>query len=277
MPLASVRAAIFDLDGTLYCGEAPVPGAAELLEFLAGRRVRIFFCTNNSSQTREQISAKLNALKLPASPEAVYSAAYGAARYLREEKLSGVYCFGSAGLAEELRRLAVETVPEPEQAALLLIGLDSSFDYRRIASLIPLRGKPLRLVTCNRDKFFPSDHGLPKPGCGFIATVVEQALERRVDYCIGKPNSYLLELLMSEHGLTRDQVVMVGDSLESDIAMARAAGCRSVLLRAQQQAPMPQEAVSQQETFIERETSMPQQDPGLTTVGSLFELRSLFS
>lgn len=236
MHLPSVRAVVFDLDGTIYCGSTPVDGAATLLEQLHRKGFQIFFCTNNSTKTRQDISAKLNAMNMPASPEIIYSASYAAGHYLKQNYYTNVYCFGTDGLHDELKSFGISMASSPEEASVVLIGLDTNINYERISRLLPLRNKACSLVACNRDKFFPSDNGIMQLGCGFIVSLVEEVLERKVDYIVGKPNTYMLDMLTDEHELTMDEIVIVGDSLESDIAMAQAAGCRSVYLSSQQDA-----------------------------------------
>lgn len=252
MILKSVRAVIFDLDGTIYCGNTLLEGAVELLGQLHRQKINVFFCTNNSTKTRLDICAKMNSLNISASPEKVYSAAYAAARYIKHNNYSKVYCFGASGLYNELKASNISTVSDPSEASVVVIGLDTNVDYDRLSRLLPLREKPCYLIACNNDKFFPSDICKIQLGCGFIVSLVEEVLERNVDYNVGKPNTYMLDMLIEEHGLAMDEIVMVGDSLESDIAMAQAAGCRSVYLSSQQDAS------------------------GVFQVKSLHELRALF-
>lgn len=250
MPLSSVRAVAFDLDGTLYCGNTPVSGAVELLHQLQKQGLQIFYCTNNSTRTRQDICVKLNSMQISATEDKIYSAAYVSARYLKQQHSGDVYCFGTAGLHQELLAHNVDTVSNAEEAAVVLIGLDLRITYERILSLLPLRNKTCTLVACNRDKFFPADNGVLQLGCGFIVALVEEVLDRNVDYIVGKPNTFMLDLLAEEHGLAMDELVMIGDSLESDIAMARTAGCRSVLLSSQQDAPGVVRVTSLQELGV---------------------------
>lgn len=229
-PLSLVHAVAFDLDGTLYLGNRAVDGAAELVQKLRSRGLRVLFLTNNSTKTRRAICDKLNALNIHASPEEIYSAARGVALFLKQEGRSPVYCFGTDGLREEMEAAGVDLVSDPKQASVVVIGLDMKLDYEGISRLLPLRGRKCLLVACNRDLLFPSDAGAPSLGCGFVASVVELVLERKIDYVVGKPNTFLLDLLAQEQGVSMDEILIVGDSLESDIAMAGAAGCLSVHL-----------------------------------------------
>jgi HAD superfamily hydrolase (TIGR01450 family) len=230
MQLSSVGAVVFDLDGTIYCGNTLVEGAAELLTRLRHQGIQTYYCTNNSTKTKQEISLKLNEMGLPATPEIIFSAAYAAAHYLNKNNFTNVYCFGEAGLRNELKSFDISIVSTPDEAAVVLIGLDTNIDYKTISRLLPLRKRACWLVACNRDKFFPSDNGIMQLGCGFIVSLVEDALEKEIDYTVGKPNTNMLDMLIEEHGLAMDEIVVVGDSLESDIAMAQAAGCRSVYL-----------------------------------------------
>ena len=230
MHLLSVSAVAFDLDGTIYRGNTLVEGAVELLEQLRYQGKQVYYCTNNSTMTRQEICSKLNAMSLAATQEIIFSAAYAAAHYLNKNSYSDVYCFGATGLYHELKSFGINTVSKPEKASVVLIGLDTNIDYNSISRLLPLRSRSCYLVACNRDKYFPAENGIMRLGCGFIASLVEEALEKKIDYTVGKPNTYMLNMLAEEHGLAMDKLVVVGDSLESDIAMAQAAGCRSVYL-----------------------------------------------
>jgi len=230
LSLDAVKAVIFDLDGTIYSGSALNEGALQLVELLKSLSLQVYYCTNSSGSTRNQLCGKLAALGVPTSTDHLYSAAYATARYLADERASALYCFGSEGLRQELLDCGLGLVCDPSDAKTLVIGLDSTINYARIASLLKLRGTECRLISCNGDKFFPSDNGELLPGCGFISRIVEEALDRKVSRCVGKPDRYMLDLLFHEHGLGKDDVVMIGDSPESDIAMARKVGCRSILI-----------------------------------------------
>jgi HAD superfamily hydrolase (TIGR01450 family) len=223
-------AVVFDLDGTIYNGNALIEGAHELVLSLKEKGVNIYYCSNNSSQTRNKVCEKLNKMGLSVTSNDVITAGYATAHYVAEENIRNVFCFGSIGLRHELQACGSNIVAEPELASAVIIGLDPSLDYRRISQLMTLRGKQCRLIACNRDKFFPSEDGNMQPGCGYIVDLVELLLERKVDYIVGKPSDYLLKMLMNTNGLTAENLIMIGDSLESDIGMANTLGCKSILI-----------------------------------------------
>jgi ribonucleotide monophosphatase NagD (HAD superfamily) len=87
-----------------------------------------------------------------------------------------------------------------------------------------------KFIICNRDRTYPVEDNLLMPGCGPIVAALEYATERTADVIIGKPNTYMLELLCRDWKLGNQEILVVGDTYESDIAMANNFGSRSVLI-----------------------------------------------
>ncbi|PNH10208.1 4-nitrophenylphosphatase [Tetrabaena socialis] len=106
---------IFDLDGTIWKGNALVPGAKEFIELLRSYQKKVFFCTNNATQSRAVNAAKLAALGIPATVAEVYTSSFAAAAYLKTIKFSKkAYVVGEAGLVDELKEVGVTCVGGPE-------------------------------------------------------------------------------------------------------------------------------------------------------------------
>ncbi len=85
-------------------------------------------------------------------------------------------------------------------------------------------------VAANLDADYPVEGGVRMPGCGETVDRVAERLGRGYDVVAGKPGTYMLECVERDLGLTADEIVVVGDNPASDVAMARAAGCRSILI-----------------------------------------------
>src|SRR5438105_12430934 len=76
------RGWLFDLDGTVYLGEALIPGAAETLAALRADGRRVAFLSNKPLQTRADYAAKLTRLGVPAAAEDVINSSLVLARHL---------------------------------------------------------------------------------------------------------------------------------------------------------------------------------------------------
>lgn len=225
-----IKAAAFDLDGTIYLGDQLLPGVTELLTLLKQKGITVKFFTNNSTKTRTNIIEKLNRLGVPARLDDLMTSAYGAALYVKEHNWQPVRIFGSPELFDEFRSMVIEEVNAGRKPKAVVVGLDPQFNDAKLAEIISLVSEPRpHLIACNLDMDYPVEGGKLLPGCGAQIARVEAALGRKVDVVIGKPNVYLLKKLAK--GFCPDEILVVGDNLESDIKMADNYGARSFLVK----------------------------------------------
>src|SRR5690606_13399519 len=66
------------------------------------------------------------------------------------------------------------------------------------------------------------------PDAGAIAELLAIATGRRPDRSFGKPSPELVEEQLKIHGLSAQQVVVVGDRIYTDMALAKALGARFI-------------------------------------------------
>lgn len=229
--MGSIKAVAFDLDGTIYMGEKLVDGVPETLNHLRKNNIKVFYFTNNSGKSRKDIHQKLQRLNLSSEIETVYNSAYATGVYLKQNHFKKVYCCGSAGLKEEIALAGIRCVGEKESPEAVVVGLDHSFDYAKMTiALNLLKNKDCRFIACNKDRYYPVENFRLMPGCGAIVAAIEAAADRQTDVVIGKPNVFMLDLLCGDWSLQNKDILVVGDSFESDIAMADSYGSPSLLL-----------------------------------------------
>jgi HAD superfamily hydrolase (TIGR01450 family) len=229
--LEKIKTIAFDLDGTIYFGEKLADGVIELLDFLRQKEVRIFYFTNNSSKTRKQIYEKLVNLGLELDFQDVYNSAYAAAVYAKSRNFKNIFCCGTPNLKDQFTQEGLKSFNRNKVADAIFIGLDVSFNYQKLAEVLAIIKKSeCPIIACNIDKNYPVENDVIMPGCGSIVSSIENCSERKIDFTVGKPNSYMLELLMKDHGVIKDEILVVGDSYDSDITMAKNFGCASVLI-----------------------------------------------
>jgi arabinose operon protein AraL len=228
MPAMNVRAVAFDLDGTLYVGERVLPGAVEVVGWCRRRGLRVLYLTNSTVRTRQQIADKLAAMGFPVAIEDVYCCSNAAARFARESGYWHVYVIGARALRAEMTAQGVPLTEEIAAADALFVGHDPEWHLELFGgyTLAP----DAAFIACNRDMTYPGGDGRRLPGCGVVVARVERAVGRRADVVVGKPATYLLELIERDLGFAAADVLVVGDMEESDIAMARRAGAPAALL-----------------------------------------------
>lgn len=225
----NTKAVMFALDGTIYLDSQLIDGAAQAVRRCRELGKSVFFLTNNSSETRSQIFHKLRGLGIDCTFREVLTSGYVAALYAHREHLSNLYICGSKNLMSECEKLSVHSVG-PEEAENLLIGFDPEFNFARLSSAVDVALKANKVIACNKEKGYPGQDGKLVPGCGGMVASVEWCAGRMADYSIGKPNTFMLELAAEQLGLEPEQILIVGDTYESDILMANKFGSPSVLI-----------------------------------------------
>ncbi|MGH3445764.1 MAG: HAD-IIA family hydrolase [Nocardioidaceae bacterium] len=230
--------ALVDLDGVVYVGAEPVPGAAESLTRAAAAGMRVLYVTNNASRPPSTVAVHLNALGVPAQAEDVVSSAQAAARMLADRLPAGaaVFVIGGAGLFQALadRGLrGVQTAGDTgdtgdmgDTVAAVVSGYHPDLTWSTISTGAMLVSDGLPWVAANTDATLPLPTGFG-PGNGALVEVVRR-FAGRDPLVAGKPQTPLFEEALRRSGPGR--TLMVGDRLETDIEGATAAGLDSLLV-----------------------------------------------
>ncbi len=224
----NVSALAFDLDGTVYHGNSAIEGAREAINALINFNYQIFYFTNNSAKTRKQIVDKLNRLGLPVKPQNTYCASYAILAYLKEKNLPTIYLIGTDDLRDDLTAHNIK-VENSSQVSAVIVGLDPYFNYSKISIALEAINNGAKLIVANSDPSYPIENNIKLPGCGAMVGAIVGATLHAPDFTVGKPNTYMLELLCKEHKLLPAEICIVGDSPESDIKMATNLKCESIL------------------------------------------------
>ncbi len=235
----AIRVVIFDLDGVLYRGDQPLPGAVETVERLRRSGRRVIYATNNSTRTREEYVRRLRGFGLPADLDDVVTSAYATARYLQDQGLrpKDALVIGADGFRAELRAagvLAGEHAVRPfaeaggSAADMVLVGLDQSFTYDKLAEAqrALLAGAPF--IAANKDLTYPVE-GRLLPGAGTVVAAIEAATGRTA-VCVGKPEPYMFQEALRRTGASGSEAVVVGDSVRTDVLAAHRVGALGVLI-----------------------------------------------
>jgi HAD superfamily hydrolase (TIGR01450 family) len=217
---------LLDLDGTVFRGQQPTPGAVETLEVV---RSRILFVTNNASRGPAEVAQHLSAMGFSAKPEDIVTSAQSAARLLQEQLQPGaaVLIVGTDSLAAEVRVVGLKPVRQWADAPVAVVqGHSPQTGWTDLAeAALAIRNGAL-WVAANVDKTLPSERGL-LPGNGSMVAALCTATDREPQVA-GKPAPTLLMDALAR-GRFRSPLV-VGDRLDTDIAGANAAGLPSLLV-----------------------------------------------
>jgi glycerol 3-phosphatase-2 len=222
---------LIDLDGVVWIGREPVPGAPETLRALLEAGKGIVFVTNNPGRPPAAYAERLAELGVAVGEEQIVTAGMVAARLTGEAAGHGgsALVIGAPALKEMVAATGARVV-EGEQAwdadAVVVSG-HREFDYRELLAAKRALDRGAALVATSRDPTMPYPGG-ELPGTGAVLAAVETASGRRAEIA-GKPERHLFEMARAALG-GAERVAMVGDRVSSDIAGGRAAGLETVLV-----------------------------------------------
>lgn len=225
--MASKTGFLLDMDGVVYRGESAVPGSVDVINTMIERDIPLMFLTNNSQKTRRDIAYKLNKMGIKASDSHVYTCAMSTSRFLASQKPNGTaYVIGEGGVGLSLHNQGYSIVDSNPDYVVVGEGRLLNFENLERATRMVANGA--KLIATNLDASCPTDNGI-RPGCGAIAAMIEKATGKQAMY-LGKPSAIMMRLARKELGLRTEQVVMVGDTMYTDIIGGVEMGYTTVLV-----------------------------------------------
>jgi 4-nitrophenyl phosphatase len=239
----TLRLVIFDLDGVIYRGRQPVPGAAALVGALRDAGLLVRFATNNSMATRAMYVPRLVEMGIAAEADEIVTSTSATIDHLRAHlpHVRRVMAVGADGMLDELRGAGYDATAAgdavdaaydggPLGAAYdaVIAGLDPAFDFRRLAAATTAIRGGARFIATNADLRYPTPSGF-LPGAGSIIAALSAA-SGADPLVIGKPQPGIFTAILERAGVDAREAVAIGDNPDADMVAARRAGLRSILV-----------------------------------------------
>lgn len=227
-PTRWYSAYIFDLDGTVYLGDALLPTARETIQALRRLGKRTVFLSNNPTKTCEAQAATLTELGLPTPPEDVLNSALVMADFLqRRMPRARLFVIGEAPLAQVLRQAGFELVDDASADAVIA-SFDRTFVYRKLQVAFDAIRRGAAFFATNGDKYCPVPGG-GQPDAAALIAAIEACTDVKVEAIVGKPSAHMAAAALSLLDLPPDECLMTGDRLETDVLMGLDAGMAAAL------------------------------------------------
>ena len=221
---------IFDLDGVVYLGTEPVPGAVDAVNRLRERATPLVYATNNAARRPDEVALLLTGLGVPARADEVLTSPQAAAALLAERLPPGgkVLVVGTDALRTEATGVGLTVVDSADDKPDAVVqGYGPRVGWAELAeACVAVRAGALWVAT-NADRTLPSVRG-PLPGNGSLVAALATALDRQPDEVVGKPAPTLFVRAAQRTHASRPLVV--GDRLDTDIEGAVRAGMASLLV-----------------------------------------------
>jgi 4-nitrophenyl phosphatase len=229
-----MKLVIFDIDGVLLRGNDPLEHAASTMEWLKKSSIEFVVFTNNSAQLPQTQSRRFANAGVTIEPDKVITSTYTAIDYINEIPNYGkkVLAIGEEGLIEPLKQAGFRIIEfdDPAKADFVVVGFDRQISYGKISrAQHEIIFNNARLIGTNYDLIVPIENGDVRPGGGIMVQAIESSTGVKA-VITGKPEPFFIHQLMKKYGASPEEILMVGDNLDTDILAGKKAGIRTVLV-----------------------------------------------
>lgn len=241
---------LFDMDGTLYLGDRLFDFTVPLLTFLRESGKKYLFMTNNSSKSVEDYVKKLAKLGIPAVRDDFITSSQATAYYLnREHRADKIYVAGTASLKKEFADAGFHiTDVYADDVTCVVSGFDTELTFQKLEDLSRLLLRDIPYIATNPDLVCPTEFGYV-PDCGSVSEMIYNATGRRPKF-IGKPSPLMPELAMEKWGYQKEETLVVGDRIYTDIKSGLNAGIAAALVMSGETTPEILQASADKPTVV---------------------------
>lgn len=222
-----IKGLAIDMDGTVYKGSVPIPGAKEFISSLNRNGIPYMFVTNNSSKGRKQYYDKLEGMGFDIDMKNVLTSGTAALRFLKDNRPGKkVYVIGTGSYMEDVREYGIEL--SDDDPDIVLLSFDRELTYEKINKGYMFIKNGAEYIATHPDDLCPTEDDYDVDIGAFIA--MYSYLLKKEPLVIGKPNRLLLDMAAAEMNIRPEDIAMVGDRLYTDMKMAVDNGMSSILV-----------------------------------------------
>ncbi|WP_418286242.1 HAD-IIA family hydrolase [Halorubrum sp. DTA46] len=227
----TVSGAVLDVDGTVVRGNDPIPGAPSGYERIVTAGIETLFVSNNPTKAPPAYVDRLGAAGYDVDADQVFTAGTVTTRYLREHHAADeLLCIGAPGLLEQFEAAGLATTEDVDAADALVASIDREFDYQDLCTAMWTLDRDVPFVGTDPDIVIPApDRDVP--GSGAVINAIAGVAEREPDVVLGKPSDTAIEMVRERLPYPPEECLVVGDRLNTDIALGERAGMTTVLVR----------------------------------------------
>ena len=225
-PLTGIRGFLIDLDGVLYVGETPVPGAQDVIKRLAAAGIPRRYLTNTTTRTASSVMRKLRRLGFDIREGEVFSPITATIQFLSS--------LGKPSVNPVVRDSVLPAFSDfprnNERPDFVVVGdIGAAWSYPLVNTIFSQLHAGAELIAMHKNKFFQGEEGLQVDIGAFVAGL--EYVSGKQARVIGKPNRNFFELALESLQLSASEVAMVGDDIETDIGGGKASGMYGVLVK----------------------------------------------
>ncbi len=220
--LTGKKLCFIDIDGTIYLGNKLIPGVDNFLKKLQKTGIAYYFLSNNSSRSKIEYVDKFRKMGINAHENNFVISTDGVVEYLIINKVTDVFVVGTSSMKQYIADAGINTnSTNPEY---VVVGYDTELTYDKLSKASIYINNGADLIATHCDVVCPTPNGLI-PDIGSLLALIETATGKKPVKVFGKPNSEMVDHILTKHAVNLSDFVVIGDRLYTDMKLARQLGC----------------------------------------------------
>jgi len=226
---------IFDMDGTIYLEDKPLPNAVDLLSEINNNKTKRFiYFTNNASKNPAYYLDKLKRIGFPASKEQILTSADVLIKFLKSHRQNKkIYLLGTPYLEDMFKEndiiLTDLTENNPDIPDIVVTSFDTTLTYEKLEKACTYIRNGAEWLTTHPDINCPVENGYI-PDCGAINELIRVSTGKLLPKAFGKPYGEVIDMIEKIYGENRANMAIFGDRLYTDIALGKKNNMTAVLV-----------------------------------------------
>ena len=221
---------LLDMDGTLYLDNELFPDTIRFLSAIRKNGGNYLFLTNNSSKGVDAYITKMHNMGIHTEKEDFVTSVDATIEYLQYHYPNQLcYVLGTKSFYNQLQNAGIEVTNRLEDnIQVLVMGFDTELSFEKLEHASVLLRRDIAYIATNPDWVCPTAYGYV-PDCGSVAQMLKNATGKWPLF-IGKPETSMIDLAMKQLGATREETVLIGDRVYTDIAAGNNAKIDTIMV-----------------------------------------------
>lgn len=221
---------IFDLDGTIYTENKLIPGADKTINYLKERGKKIVFISNKTTGTSLDYFHLLKSFHINVHHDEIINSSVVIRKFLKNN-LPGrtFFAIGEKKFIEEIEKEGLVFSKEPDKIEIIIVTLDRTLNFNKIEIAARSIEKGARFFAANIDNTCPVLDG-EITDAGVTISALEKRTHKKLELHFGKPSKFMFDEIKAKLKTDNSKILLVGDRLETDIAMGNIFGIDTALV-----------------------------------------------
>ena len=226
----SIKGILSDIDGTLYFKGVPVPGAVEAVEMLRDKGIELLFFTNTDSKTPKNVCKSLIEYGFKVKEDDIFTPIIALKEFLTDKPDAKLYLVTTEevkGEFQEFHHVRGTEIPD-----YVIIGdFRDNWDVNRLNEAFRhvVKHKAILLGT-QGNNYYLDVNGEPVIDTGSFVHMIANAANVKPKI-FGKPSKEYFFQALKKLNLSSEEIIVVGDDIETDILGAQNANLRGFLVK----------------------------------------------